>query len=360
LKIHTTFNLKLQALAEKAVAHQISVLEEQMKKNHVPVATLQAALVAMDVKTGGICAMIGGKDPGDTRFNRVVQARRPPGSAFAPLVFATAISLGYSQNQTLIDAPLKTCPGRDKTWHAKNFSPYEGEITLRKALARSRTIPVVRLLTAVTPEAEIAYARKSGITSRISPTEALAFGTFKINLLELTAAYIPFANRGILPRVSAITRIIGPDGRLIYKQAIHKKSVLSRKSAAVMADMLRAVILEGTGRQARCIKKETAGKTGTTHPYTDAYFIGFSPDLVIGVWVGKDDGSPLGPGENGANAALPIWIACMQGFLADHSFPYFDIPDGTHRVYIHPDSGEILSPANPSAVRALLCIRGGH
>lgn len=355
LNIYTTLDLKLQVIARAAVKKQIEGLKKRMKKNGVKTPIPEAALVAIDIQTGGILSMVGGANFEKSQFNRAVQARRQPGSAFKPLVYATALGMGYSQAQTLLDAPLSYSQGQGKTWAVKNFSRnYEGEMTLRKALALSKNTPVVRLLEEIKPKAVIEFAQKAGISSPLHPYLSLALGTAEVSLLELTSAYVPFANKGIQVAPSSIIRILDADGGIVFQNSINRQSIMSRQDAAIMVDMLKAVIIEGTGKRAGHIKKDIAGKTGTTDHYKDAYFVGISPEIALGVWVGNDDATTLGPYETGARAALPIWIDYMEAFLRDKPVQYFDIPDGTQMIYIHPDTGRILSRSNSMAVRALI------
>ena len=355
LDIHTTLDLRLQGIAETSVEKQIQSLKKRMKKNSIENPTLESALIALDVKTGGILSMVGGRNFSKNEFNRAVQAKRQPGSSFKPFVYAAALIKGYDQNQTLLDAPLQYPLGKNKTWEVKNFSlTHGGEMTLRKALALSKNTPAVRLLEDIGPEAVIEFTKKLGITSPLHPYLSLALGTSEVTLMELTAAYIPFANKGIQVIPSPLVRILDSDGRVIFQNSVKKQSVMSQENAAVMADMLKAVIFEGTGKRARHIKKDIGGKTGTTNQYRDAHFIGISPDIALGVWVGNDDSKTLGPYETGSRAALPIWIDYMEAFLEDKPFQYFDIPDGTKMVYIDPDTGNILSQTDLSAVRALI------
>ena len=355
LNIYTTLDLRLQSIAEASAKNQIQRLRARMKKNGFNNPTPECALIAIDIKTGGILSMVGGIDYLNSEFNRAVQAKRQPGSAFKPFVYATALGLGYSQRNTLMDAPLRYSQGKNKYWQVNNFSRnHSGQMTLRKALALSKNTPVVRLLDQIGPQAVIDFAQKAGISSPLKPYLSLALGTSEVSLLELTSAYLPFANKGIQVTPSCIIRILDVDGRIIFQNSINRQSIMSRQDAAIMADMLKAVIFEGTGKKATHIKKDIAGKTGTTDNYKDAYFIGLSPEIALGVWVGNDDASSLGPYETGAKAALPIWIDYMKSFLDDRPFQYFDIPDGTKLVYIHPDTGKIIPESNSSGVRALI------
>ncbi len=355
LSIYTTLDLGLQKVAENSLEHHLTRLAQRMEKNNIPNPSPEAALVALDVHTGAIRSMVGGRDFKTNEFNRVVQALRQPGSAFKPLVYAAALSMGYQQNMTMLDAPLRYSLPKNKTWEVKNFSrTYSGELTLRKALALSKNTPVVRLMETIGVDSVIKFARQAGISSPLPPYLSLALGTAEVTLLDLTTAYTPFANKGIRVSPFAIEKIVSKDGQVIFTAKVEKKSIMNRANAAVMADMLKAVIYEGTGKKASHIKKDIAGKTGTTDKYKDALFIGFSPDMACGVWVGNDGATSLGPYETGARSALPIWIDYMDAFLATRPFQYFDIPDNTKMVYIHPDTGEILPNPSAKAVRALV------
>ncbi len=355
LNIYTTLNLDLQKTAEKAVTKQMKKLEARMARKGIDSSKAQCALIAIDVRTGAILSMVGGKNFSESPFNRAVQAKRQPGSSFKPFVYAAAIILGFSQNDKLIDAPLSYHMGKNKTWRVNNFSKtFLGETTFRKALALSKNTPVVRLMEMITPLKVIEFAKKAGITSVLHSNLSLALGTSEVNLLELTASYIPFANMGIKVAPFSIIKMTDSNSRVLFKNTTQKQSIMSRQNAAIITDMLKGVVLEGTGRKALAIQTDIAGKTGTTDNYKDALFIGFNPDIAVGVWVGNDDASALGKYETGAKAALPIWVDYMKHYLSSRSYRYFDIPDGTKMVYIDPDTGEIIDKKNPRAIKILV------
>jgi penicillin-binding protein 1A len=355
LNIYTTFNLDLQQAAEKSVSKQMHQLEARMRKHGIDGSKAQCALIAMDVKTGGILSMVGGKDFHKSSFNRAVQAKRQPGSAFKPFVYATAITLDFSQNDKLLDAALSYRLDNNQTWHVHNFSKtFLGEITFRKAMALSKNTPAVRLIEMIGPARVIDFAKKAGISSKLHSNLSLALGTSEVSLIELTASYIPFANMGIKVAPFSIVKITDSDTRIMYQNTTQKQSIMSRQNAAIITDMLKAVVLEGTGKKALIVQKDIAGKTGTTDNYKDALFIGFSPDIAAGVWVGNDDSTTLGKYETGARAALPIWMDYMKHFLANKSYQYFDIPDGTKMVYLNPDTGEITKEKTSKSVKALM------
>ena len=359
LNIYTTLDLNLQQVAENSIAKRMSQLELRMIKQGIDVSKAQCALIAIDVKTGGVLSMVGGKNFHKSSFNRAVLAKRQPGSAFKPFVYATAIIQEFSQYDKLMDAPLSYILDNNKTWQGNNFSKtFLGEITFRKALALSKNTPVVRLIKIIGPARVIEFAEKAGISSKLQPNLSLALGTSEVSLIELTASYIPFANMGIKTVPFSIIKITDSDSRIMYQNTIRKQSIMSRQNAAIITDMLKAVVLEGTGKNALVIQKDIAGKTGTTDNSKDALFIGFSPDIAVGVWVGNDDSTSLGKYETGAKAALPIWIDYMEHFLSIKPYQYFDIPDGTKMVYMNPDTGEITKEKTSRTVKTLIKIKG--
>ena len=358
LNIYTTLDLDFQQTAENSILKQMQQLEIRMLKNGINTSKTQCALIALDIKTGGILSMVGGKNFYKSSFNRAVQAKRQPGSAFKPFVYATAIILGFSQNDKLLDAPLSYRLDDHKIWQVNNFSnTFIGETTFRKALALSKNTPVVRLMEMIGTARVIEFAKQAGISSDLHSNLSLALGTSEVSLIELTASYIPFANMGIKVAPFPIIKITDPDSRIIYQHSTQKKSIMSRQNAAIITDMLKAVILEGTGKKALAIQKDIAGRTGTSDNYKDALFIGFSPDIAVGVWVGNDDATSLGKYETGAKAALPIWINYIKHALSSKSYQYFDIPDGTKMVYMNPDTGEIKEEETSMTVKALIKIK---
>ncbi|MEN8246484.1 MAG: PBP1A family penicillin-binding protein [Thermodesulfobacteriota bacterium] len=356
LTIYTTLSLELQAAAETAVQNGLISLEKRMQTRGQMDDHPQAALVALDVHTGEILAMVGGRDYRQSTYNRAATSKRQPGSAFKPLVYATAVErLGFTQNMTLLDAPaVFKNTGSGKDWKPENFSgTYQGEMTLRKALALSKNIPAARLMQKTGPATVVDFAHELGIDSVLAPYLSLALGTSGVTLLELTAAYSVFPNGGQSVRPFGVLEIADQGGHVIWRVKPHKKAVMGRQNAAVMTDMLRAVILEGTGKRAQALGRPLAGKTGTTDSYRDALFIGFSPDIAVGVWVGLDTPKPLGHHETGARAALPIWMEFMQTALSGRPYTYFDMPDNVVRKTMNPVTGKILPDGTPGSVPAL-------
>jgi penicillin-binding protein 1A len=355
LTVHTTLDYQLQKAAELAVEKGLSALEQRMKRQFIKNPDPQGALISLDVPSGGILAMVGGRSFFKTPFNRATIARRQPGSAFKPIVYAYAIEQGFSQNKIILDAPVAFKIGnRTKDWQPKNFSDdYKGEITLRTALALSKNIPAVRLIEMLGPSSVAGFAHNIGIESPLYPNLSLALGTSGVKLINLTAAYSVFPNNGKLIVPYGVMEVVDGNGRLVWRVKPQQKAVISRESAAIITDMLRSVIQEGTGEKANVIQSPVAGKTGTTDEFKDALFIGFSPSITTGVWVGQDTYTTIGKGETGARAALPIWIEFMQRALHGRPIQYFDIPDDVVQVRIDPLTGLLAADNAPNAVKAL-------
>lgn len=343
--VYTTLSWKLQQAAKQALRHGLSALDHRMKKNRLSGSPPQGALVAIDVNSGKILAMVGGRDYGKSSYNRATMARRQPGSAFKPIIYAWAVEKGFGQDTILLDAPVSFSTGKTgRKWSPENFSgTCEGEITMRKALTESKNIPAVRMLNKIGPAAVMNFSRDMGIDSPMSPYLSMALGSFELTLLELTAAYSVFPNQGRFVEPYAAAKAIGPKGREIMRTRRQRNIVMSRTGAAIMTDMLKGVIKEGTGRGARNLGYEIAGKTGTTDGYRDALFVGFSPDITAGVWVGRDDNTTLGPYETGARAALPIWKAFMKKALEKRRLKYFDFPEELEKVRMDPYTGKLVS-----------------
>jgi penicillin-binding protein 1A len=355
LSIYTTLDFKLQSAAQKAVADGLLALETRMEKQNIRPAAPQAALVALDVKSGAILAMVGGRNFDESPFNRATAARRQPGSAFKPIVYAYAVEQGFSQNKLILDAPIAfkgTGGGND--WHPQNFSKtFLGEITLRKALAVSQNIPAVRLIEMLGPSSVARFAHRLGIESNLEPYLSLALGTSEVTLINLTTVYATFPRGGKWIEPFGIMEVTDHRNRIIWRTHPQKKLVMSREGAAIVTNMLEGAVQEGTGSQARILRGPVAGKTGTTNNYQDALFVGFSPAIAAGVWVGLDTGGTLGDRETGAKAALPIWIQFMKNAPTTGSPPYFDLPDNVIKVRMDPQTGMLAADGSKGAVDAL-------
>ena len=284
----------------------------------------QGALVAIDNNTGEIRAMVGGRDFEESKFNRATQALRQTGSSFKPYVYAAAVEQGALPDDTIVDAPL-SFPSVAGTWSPHNYdNKYEGKITLRHALAESRNIPAVKLAERVGIRTVIAYVHKFGITAEIQPYLPIALGSAEVNLLEHTAAYTSFPNEGVRLSPHSIRKVTDYEGHLMEENFADVRDVISAHSARVMVELLQGVVQHGTGIAASKLDHPLGGKTGTTNDFTDAWFIGFSPSITCGVWVGYDEKKTLGDKETGAQAALPIWMDFMRAAIAgkqDEQFP---------------------------------------
>lgn len=356
LTVYTTLNYKMQEAAEKAVTEGLEQLSGRMKERGLlQLESPQAALVCLDARQGAILAMVGGRDFGESSFNRVTMARRQPGSAFKPLVYACAVEHGFPQNSLLWDAPVVYGGAkRDQKWTPKNFSgQFKGEMTLREALAISQNIPAVKLLDKIGPSTAAQWAHKMGIESPLNPNLSLVLGTSEVTLLELTAAYAVFPNGGLGVRPFAVLEVLDQNGRSIWRPRLHMHTAVSPETAAIVTDMLQAVVQSGTGKAARSINRPLAGKTGTTDTSRDALFIGFSPTVVAGVWAGLDRHGTLGSKETGARAALPIWIGFMEQALAGRPYDEFSLPEGVVKAAIDVESGLLASEDCPNAVTAV-------
>ena len=339
LKIYTTLDLKMQKAAEDA-------LVSYLKKND-----FQGALLAMDPHTGFIKAMVGGRDFEESQFNRATQARRQTGSAFKPFVYTAAIDSGkFSPTSVFFDGPVifrgKKRYGKSgevkqvgKYWFPENYEKhYWGKVYLWEMLAHSINVASVKLLQKVGVATAIKYARKMGIESPLNPDLTLTLGTSALTLLEMVRGYATIANYGVKVTPIFIQKIENSQGKVIEENFPKGESVLSPQTAFIMIDLLRKAVDMGTGSRIRKMgfTRPCAGKTGTvgwtgekdTDKTMDAWFIGFTPDLVAGVWIGKDDGSPLGEKITGSVAAIPVWTEFMKKSLEGKPVEDFVSPPG--------------------------------
>ena len=276
----------------------------------------QGALVAIDNATGDIRAMVGGRDFNLSKFNRATQALRQVGSSFKPYVYTAAIDQGSRPDDTILDAPV-TFQTASGPYSPHNYDEkYEGVISLRRALAQSRNIPALKLTDKVGIRTVEDYARKFGITSPLPPYLPVALGAAEVTLMEQTSAFSVFPDDGVRLVPRYLTKVTDYDGRVLEENYPGVKDVVSARTARLMTSMLQGVVQHGTAIAAASLKLPLGGKTGTTNDFTDAWFVGFSPTLTAGVWVGYDEKKPLGEKETGARAALPIWIQFMTAALA--------------------------------------------
>lgn len=319
-------------------------------------AIVQVAVVALDPSTGDILVMIGGRDFAKYKYNRAVQAIRQPGSVFKPFVYTTAIDNGYSPAYELLNQDVVVIQPDGSRWAPQNYDGSHGGLTtLREGLRRSLNLVTVRLVQEVVPPAMVInYARQMGITTHIDAVDAMALGSCGLIPIEATAAFGCFASGGVYSKPRDMFDIRDRFGETIKTFPISRRVALSAETAYIMTDMLRDCLDRGTGASARWLygfKQTAGGKTGTTNEFTDAWFIGFTPKIVCGVWVGLDDpAEPLGPGQSGAVAALPIWANFMK--MAYDSLGWddqdFPMPSGVVRMKLCQESKELATPYCPA------------
>src|SRR5712692_4288127 len=287
---------------------------------------VQGALVAIDNASGEIKAMVGGRDFNDSKFNRATQALRQVGSSFKPYVYTAAIDQGATPDDTVLDAAV-TFETASGPYSPHNYDEkFEGIITLRRSLAQSRNIPALKLADRIGIKTVIDYAHRFGITSNIPAYLPVAVGAAEITLFEQTSAFSVFPNDGVRISPRSITKVTDYEGRVLEEDFPDVKDVISARTARIMTSMLREVVLHGTGIAAASMKYPLGGKTGTTNDFTDAWFVGFSPSMTAGVWIGYDEKKSLGAKETGARAALPIWMGFMKVALAGKDLGEFEPP----------------------------------
>jgi penicillin-binding protein 1A len=319
---------------------------------------VQGAMLAFDNSTGAIKAMVGGYDWSESKFNRAVQAERQVGSSFKVYVYSQAIMDGTSPFDTVVDAPV-SYPTSSGIWAPHNYDgKFEGTITVLHALAESRNVPAVRTLARIGVDKVIKLCRKFGITSRLVPNLPLALGASDLSLLEHASAFTTFPNDGVHIAPRMVTRVTNYDGRLIDDFPAEVSDVIPASTARLMVSMLREVFNSGTATAGKgfAAKHPVAGKTGTTNDFTDAWFLGFSPSLTCGVYVGFDDHRTLGDKEEGARVALPIWLDFMGQVLKDkpaedfaHS-PLLTNPDQVKEILASAAPERLLAPEAPPTV----------
>jgi len=344
LKVYTTLDLNMQKAAEETIS---TFVEKEGKIYNFS----QAALVAIDPRTGYIKAMVGGADYSESKFNRVTQAQRQPGSSFKPFVYTAAMEAGLSPGTIIIDeekswrVPISkwTPLGR---WTPQNFDKkHYGAVTMRQALELSLNVPAIKLIEKVGVGKTIDVAHRMGITSPLSPVLALALGASEVNLLEMTSAFGVFANSGIRVEPVAIIKVINRQGKELEHYRPIEKKALSPNIAAAMVDMLRGVLTRGTGYKGR-IARDAAAKTGTTQDFKDAWFIGFVPQLSAGVWVGNDDNARM-KGIAEVAVCPRIWKNFVQIALKDVPAQNFPAVQGMVSVNVCLDSGQLATEACP-------------
>jgi len=383
LRVYTTLDTRMQRAAQEAVEAGLRELEKRQKYSASGESqSPEAALVSIDLETGYVKALVGGRDFKKSQYNRAIQARRQTGSAFKPIVYASALDRGYTPVSILVDSPLVFESG-GKVWRPKNFDgKFLGPITVRTALTHSVNVVTVKLAQHLGIEYIHEYARRLGISSPLSDDLSVALGSSSLSLFELTKAYGVFANQGRALKPIFVKKVTDQNGKVLEEnlppfrpegssspsedgtsnplsQPVAYENdgnrLISPQTAYIMTHLLQGVVQNGTGWRAKSLGRPVAAKTGTTDQFFDAWFIGYTPELVTGVWVGFDSDRSLGEGETGARAAAPIWVDYMSKALKDKPIKDFPIPLGIEFMRVEPRTG------HPSSRKdALLeCFREG-
>ena len=314
---------------------------------------VEGAVLILDNRTGQILTMVGGYSFERSKFNRATQAYRQVGSAFKPFVYTAAIDSGYTPVSVLMDTPVSFNGGAGQPAYTPlNYDrQFEGPITLRRALEQSRNIPAVRVMDQLGPNQVIAYARRLGLESPLPPYLAVALGAAEATLVEMTSAYSVYPNQGVRMRPYSVLKVRDREGNVLEENRPEPKDAIRADTAYVMTNLLRGVVQRGTAGKAAALNWPIGGKTGTTDDYTDAWFIGFDPDITIGVWTGFDQKRTMGPAGTGSDSALPIWIDIMKAWIATRAEPsVFEPPGNIVFVSVDRGSGNPALEGTPGAI----------
>lgn len=319
----------------------------------------QSALLCIEAETGLVKVMVGGRDFRESQFNRAIQSRRQPGSAFKPIIYAAALDKGFTAASEIIDAPIVfKDQANDFTWKPKNYGKkFYGPTLLRQALTKSRNVVTIKILQDIGIDYCIDYARKLGIESELARDLSIALGSSGVSLLELVNSYAVFANQGYLVEPAFITKIEDRYGNILEEMNPSRERVIDKSTAYIMTSLLESVVKEGTGRRVKALKRPVAGKTGTTNDLQDAWFVGYTPRFISGVWVGYDNGRTLGRGETGSRTASPIWLGFMDSILKDRPVRVFQVPEGVVFAKIDAETG--LLPIPESHKTLFECFKEG-
>ncbi len=402
LKIYTTLDLEMQKKAEEVMEKSLSEFDVKAQAEHekkikeyeklaaageplpvdfstAPLAKIQGAFVVIDIKTGAVRAMIGGRD---SHFNRVTQAKRQPGSTFKPFVWAAALGSGMTAASMVDDTPLAYYfDGRDwrllegatdqysinlatqpfaaspdfKIWVPGNYDgKFMGRVTLRKALANSRNISSINLINQVGPPLVVELAKRSGIRSELEPVPALGLGASDVTPLEITSAFGTFANGGISVTPYTVERAEDATGKVLEGHVPSDREAMTPQLAYLVVNLMKGVVQAGTGSHARRLGRPLAGKTGTSNDNRDLWFIGMTPDIVAGAWMGYDNFSSLGRKDwTGGSTVVPWWTAIMEEILKDYPKRDFPAPSGIAFTAIDKEQGLLYQPACPKGNKLL-------
>ncbi|RJP96084.1 MAG: PBP1A family penicillin-binding protein [Desulfobacteraceae bacterium] len=318
---------------------------------------VEAALVCIETQTGKVKTMVGGRDFSSSQFNRAIQSLRQPGSAFKPIIYAAALDKGFTASSVIVDAPIAfENSDNDSVWKPKNYDmKFKGFTLFREGLIDSRNVITVKILQDIGTRYAVDYARKMGITAKLDRNLALALGSSGVSLLELVKAYSVFANQGRLIDPCFIQKVVDRDGNVLVEYSPNPRQVIEESTAYVMTYLMEEVVKYGTGWRVKALKRPAAGKTGTTNNLNDAWFVGYTPEYVTGVWVGFDHEKSLGSKETGSQAASPIWLDFMQQALEGRPVSVFQVPDSV--VFVKIDAQTGLLPVPESHEIVLECFK---
>lgn len=315
LTVWTTLDSRMQDVAIRSLRSGLAAVQKRQNSRQMP----QGALIALDTANGSIRAMVGGADYRTSSYNRAVTAKRQPGSVFKPFIYAAAFERGVSPEKQFLDEPFSVKNRDGSVWRPQNYSlKHYGPTSLSDALTYSRNIVTIKLLQQTGLQPVLRLAGEAGISSELKAELPLALGASPVTILEMTGAYTIFANHGLFHAPRAITRVRDRFGRITPWPHPETVRVITAATATKITKILRRVISQGTGKEARGVAN-AAGKTGTSDDNRDAWFIGYTPNLTVGVWLGYDRNRALGRGETGGRAAAPVWKDFLQGVAGKHN-----------------------------------------
>lgn len=342
---------------------------------------VQGALFSIDARTGEIISYVGGSDFKLSKFNRVIQAKRQPGSSFKPILFAAALEHGYNPTTIIMDTP-EAMPGFDSasSWKPKNYDgDYKGAVTMRTALEESRNIPTIKMADKVGVNNILKFVDRIGFNAKLENNLSIALGTFGVSPRDIVSTFAIFPNGGKFVAPKAILSVVDRDGKKYnvneitpdmkipgeskekegdvvaettnpFQRTLGEKQVYDPRLAYIMTSMMKGVVTSGTAASARDLSPNIAGKTGTTNDYADAWFVGFTSNVVTGVWAGFDDNKTLGYGETGGRAVLPVWEEYMRANIKKFGDQPFEVPPGITSAWVHKESGRRVAPNSPGAI----------
>ncbi|WP_337169321.1 PBP1A family penicillin-binding protein [Gemmatimonas aurantiaca] len=382
LKVYTSLDVDMQSAAERALENQLQAIEagrhgaykhltyegylarsaEGGERGAANSPYLQGAFVAIDPRTGAVRAMVGGRDFGDSKFNRAVQALRQPGSTFKPIVYATAIHEGFGPSQIIDDSPLSLDQVSGEAWTPQNYDlKFQGNMPLRRALYQSRNIPAIRTGMALGTGNVIGMARRFGITTPIPPYPSIFIGSADVYPVQMIGAYSVFANLGLRTTPHAILKVENADGKLLWKPNPDRDAVLSPEEAWLMVSMMKDVVVRGSAARiwANGFRVPAGGKTGTTNDGADVWFIGYTADLVAGVWMGFDRPQKIKANAQGGELASPAWAAFMtEVYRRKPQPPDWPRPDGVVTREIDSATGRLANSSCMGAVVTEFFVQG--